>query len=297
MKKFAFILILIAYSKFSSAEIPIIKTEGIVSQDLVVRGINQVCSEKNIILNLKKDLSNEQEVLASLEKIKATFYIIIGDEAAEFATRNLQGKDLIYSMVLNPKYNFAKRNAFGIDVLINVQQSFEFLKMINKGINTVALIYGENENEALVSYASEVAPKNNISLLAKGLKSEQDIVPLMSEIIPKAQALILLPSRITIMPEVSTYIIQKSITSKIPVIGLAELYLQYGALLTLSINPLTVGSAIGQSECLVAKGEPISKLRILKPTYVSIAINLKVAELLKLNIPDKIKEQAIKIIQ
>lgn len=297
MKKFALILFFLTYSKYSIAEIPIIKTEGVISHDLVIRGINQACKENNIILNLKKDLSNEREVLASLEKIKTTFYIIIGDEAAEFALRNLQGKDLIYSMVLNPKYNFGKRNTFGIDVLINVQESFEFLKMINKDIKTIALIYGENENEALVSYASEIASKNNISLLTKGLKSEQDIVSLMAEIVPKAQALILLPSRITVVPEVSTYIIQKSITSKIPVIGLAELYLQYGALLTLSINPLTVGSAIGQSECMVAKGESISKLRILKPTYVSIAINLKVAELLKLNIPDKIKEQAIKVIQ
>lgn len=59
------------------AEFVILRTEGVVAYDLVLKGLNQYCKEKNVTLNLKKDLSNEAQILDQLKNVESTFYILL----------------------------------------------------------------------------------------------------------------------------------------------------------------------------------------------------------------------------
>ena len=276
----------------------IIKTEGIIAYDLVIKGINQNCKEKNAILNLKKDLSNEQQIIEQSKNIKSSVSIILGDEAADFASRNLKNKAIVYSMVLQTKkYNFDQRTTFGLDILISIDQVFSYLQQINKGYKNIGLIYEPGQNEILAKYAGEAAKKENLNLMSKGIKSAQDISAILNELLPQVQVIMMIPSDVTMTPEVMNYVSQKALEKNIPVVGLAESYLQYGALFTVSINPIIIGTALGQVACLILKGESIANIKVVNPAYSKISLNLKVAELLQLNIPAKMKESAYKTIK
>lgn len=291
-------MILITLLSVSDAEFAIIKTEGVVAYEMVLKGMNQSCKEKNVILNLKRDLSNEAQILDQMKNVDSSFYILLGDEAADFASRNIKSKDLLYSMVLQAKkYSFNKRTTLGLDVLINIDQVFTYLKQINKEYKNIGMIYGIGEGEILAQYTEEVAKKENVNITSKGMKSAQEVVTTITELLPQVQVILILPSNITVAPEVVTYIHQKALEKQIPVVGLAEVYLQYGALFTVSINPLIVGGALGQAACLLTKGETIANMRVANLSYSNVSLNLKVAELLKLTIPNKMKEAAFKTIK
>ena len=280
------------------AEFVILKTEGVVAYDLVLKGLNQSCNEKNVTLNLKKDLSNEAQILDQLKNLAPSFFILLGDEAADFASRNIKNKDLLYSMVLQAKkYNFNKHSTLGLDVLINIDQIFMYLKQINKEYKNIGVIYGIGEGEVLNQYAEEIAKKENVNIIAKGIKGAQEVVTTINELLPQVQVVLIIPSNVTVAPEVVTYIHQKALEKQIPVVGLAEVYLQYGALFTISINPLIVGGALGTAACLLTKGEVIANMRVSNLSYSNVSLNLKVAELLKLTIPNKMKESAFKTIK
>ena len=297
-KSIVSIIFIIIFSASCIAEIMIIKTEGIIAYDLVIKGINQNCKEKNTILNLKRDLSNEQQIIDQLKNVKSAVNIILGDEAADFASRNLKNKAIVYSMVLQTKkYNFDQRTTFGLDILISIDQVFSYLQQINKGYKNIGLIYEPGQNEILAKYAGEAAKKENFNLMSKGIKSAQDISAILNELLPQVQVIMMIPSDVTMTPEVMNYVSQKALEKNIPVVGLAESYLQYGALFTVSINPIIIGTALGQVACLILKGESIANIKVVNPAYSKISLNLKVAELLQLNIPAKMKESAYKTIK
>jgi len=297
-KSIVSIIFIIIFSASCIAEIMIIKTEGIIAYDLVIKGINQNCKEKNAILNLKKDLSNEQQIIEQSKNVKSSVSIILGDEAADFASRNLKNKAIVYSMVLQTKkYNFDQRTTFGLDILISIDQVFSYLQQINKGYKNIGLIYEPGQNEILAKYAGEAAKKENLNLISKGIKSAQDISAILNELLPQVQVIMMIPSDVTMTPEVMNYVSQKALEKNIPVVGLAESYLQYGALFTVSINPIIIGNALGQVACLILKGESITNIKVVNPAYSKISLNLNVAELLQLNIPAKMKESAYKTIK
>jgi ABC-type uncharacterized transport system substrate-binding protein len=298
MKLWSVIIVVLLFLSACQADVIIIKTEGVIAYDLVVRGINQYCKEKTTILNIKSDFSNEPQIAEQVNKSSARAFIVLGDEAADFASRTIKNKDLLYSMVLQAKkYNFNKKTSFGLDVLITIDQAFSYLKQIKNDYKTMGLIYEPGKNDIVRQYAEEIAKKENITLVTESIKNTQDVADLMNDVLPRVQAILILPSNITMTPEVITYISQKALEKNIPVIGLAEIYLQHGALFTVSINPIIVGSALGQAVCLLAKGEAISNMRVANLSYANVSLNLKVAEVLKLVIPAKMKENAYKTIK
>ncbi len=281
-----------------NASMLIIKTEGIAAYDYVIKGINQECQDKAVIIDIKKDLSNAEEIKNRIKDIKRKVVIIIGDEAAEFASINLKGENILYSMILEPeKYNFNKKNTLGIDILINIDQLLTYLRALRNDINKIGVIYSVEENEKMIKYMGNIALKRQVQLILRAISSEQEVVGIVNDLLPQVEAIVMMPSIITTKAEVSQYISQEALKRGIPMIGLAEVFFQYGALFTVSINPIIVGAVLGQSACLVIKGNEISNLRIAKPSYSVISINLKIAEILNLKFPKKLIALAYKTIK
>lgn len=302
MSKLKIVILLLVGILFGNsllrANIMVIKTEGLVAYDYVIKGIIQGCQEKVEILGIKKDFSNFKELKDKIKDIKINVIIAIGDEAANFAATNIKGKNILYSMVLEPdRYNFNKKKTFGVDVLINIDQLLSYLLVVKDGIKKVGVIYNPAENDKIMNYMERVALKNQIQLISRAINDEQEVVEVANDLLDEVEAIVMMPALVTTQPNVSQYISQEALKRGIPMIGLAEIFLQHGALFTVSINPIIVGRALGQSACLVIKGNDISTLRITNPTYSVISINLKLAELLKIKFPKDIVSSAYKIIK
>lgn len=296
------ILMLLACILFGNtllkADIMVIKTEGVVAYDYVIKGISQACQGKVDILEIKKDLSNSEELKNKVKDITINVVIAIGDEAANFAASNVKGKNILYSMVLEPeRYNFNKKTTLGIDVLINIDQLLSYLLVVKEGTKKVGVIYNPEENDKMINYMEKIALKKQIQLVSRAINNEQEVVRIANDLLGQVEAIVMMPSLITTQPNVSQYISQEALKRGIPMIGLAEIFLQQGALFTVSINPIIVGRVLGQSACLIIKGNDISTLRIKNPNYSVISINLKLAELLKIKFPKEIINNAYKTIK
>jgi ABC-type uncharacterized transport system substrate-binding protein len=279
-------------------DILVLKTDAVSAYEYVVKGITQACQEKLIVLDLKGDKSNVEELKDRINGVQSKVMIVIGDEAAEFASTNLKKGNIIYSMLLEPeKYNFNKKTTLGIDILINIDQVLNYLMEIKQGIKKVGVVYNLDENERMMKYMERVAAKKQIQLIAKAISSEQEVAGVASELLSGVEAVVMMPSLITTKPEVSQYISQEALKKGIPVAGLAEIFLQHGALYTVSINPIILGRAIGQSACLIEKGTDINNIKIATPSYSVISINLKLAELLHIKFPKEIVASAYKTIK
>src|SRR4030042_5800098 len=193
MKKTIFAICFLTVSaSLCFAKMLILKTEGAASHEFVVRGIAQGCKENSFIIDLKKDLSNNEKAKEQVKNIQAEMYIVLGDEAASFATENLKDKIVLYSMIPEPgKYNFNKSKSFGLDILISIDQLFSYLKSIENNIKTAGLLYGINENAIMVQYASKIASKEGITLIPRGLENEKEIKTAINELLPQVDIIIM----------------------------------------------------------------------------------------------------------
>ena len=108
----------------------------------------------------------------------------------------------------------------------------------------------------------------------------------------KIDAFWMLPDITVICPETVEFILLFSIENKIPIFSFSEKYVEMGALMSLSINPVDLGKQAGQIAEKILAGNYVMNIYGVEPEDIVISINVKVAKKFKINIHDEILHNA-----
>lgn len=182
-------------------------------------------------------------------------------------------------------------NVTGVSDMIPVRKQFELIKKLLPNAKKVGILYSSNEVNSKIQAqsASEEAKKLNIETIEYTISNSNEIAQIMNHIGKSVDA-IFVPTDNTVvscMPLVS----QIASSNNLPVISSEPASVKNGALATYGIDYYELGkqSAIMAAEILNNKSYTSNMpIKFIDDNNLKLFINKKVAEKLKIDIPNEL---------
>jgi putative tryptophan/tyrosine transport system substrate-binding protein len=222
----------------------------------------------------------------------------IGTEASVFAKNNFKGLPVIFSMVLNPVDNGLinslenpGNNLTGVALDILPEAQFRKLKEILPNVKRIGVIYNSRE-EGWITGVAAAANKLGLSVVALPIANETDIPAKLDKIAREADCLWAQTDSRIYNAQTSRYILLALIRNKIPLMAFSAQYVKAGALLSLECEYGDIGRESAQAAIKVLKGEEAGSIPVSFPVKLRLTVNKRIAQLLGIEIPPKLLEEA-----
>jgi putative ABC transport system substrate-binding protein len=242
--------------------------------------LNSICQSmvddgKDIIAAIGTPAS---QAIINMESGIPVFFISVG---------NPVGAGIITDMAVPDK------NATGTSNAIPVSEMFRLADQLTPGCETYGLIYntGEVNSVSTIEKAKEYMDAN-------GLKYEEAVVTASSEVQQAAQSLagrsdaFFIPNDSMVqsaMPQVA----EVAKDQKIPVYGSSAVMVDSGALATISIDDVTIGSMTADMAGSFLTGTPIEDIPAVTVSEFTTVINTATADSIGVQIPQSMRDTAV----
>lgn len=252
--------------------------------------------------NANGDTATLNSICQAMVNDRKDFIVSIATPASQAIVNMESGIPVFFISVSNPvgagiisDMSAPDKNATGTSNAIPVSEMFKLSDLLTPGCKTYGLIYntGEINSVTTIEQAKEYMDAN-------GLKYEEAIVVSSSEVQQAAQALadkvdaFFIPNDSMVqsaMPQVA----EVAKDRKIPVYGSSAVMVASGALATISIDDVTIGSMTADMADQFLKGTPIEKIPSVTVSEFKMVINTTTADTIGIKIPQDILDNALLI--
>jgi putative ABC transport system substrate-binding protein len=207
---------------------------------------------------------------------------------------------IVYAMVMNPPSVIDPKttNITGASMNVPVDQSIRLFKQLSATIRRIGVVYNPAKTGYLVQRAQAAARAQGLQLLGREVSSPKEAIAAVDAIQDTIDALWILPDETTLAPPVVQQMLLTSYRRKIPLLGLSESQVQMGALLSLSFRSgEDIGRQAGELSNAILGGKAASEIPYTTARQLRLAVNLKAAQKLGLEIPRTLLERADRVIQ
>lgn len=312
--------ILVSMSLFSACS----KGNSSSQENIVNIGISQIASHPALDLaregfvealnskgfkegeNLNLEVQNAEGDIATSQMISNNFVsnnkdliFAIGTPAAQAAFNTTKDIPIITTAVTDAvKAGLVKSNdksgtnVAGTSDTVPIEKQLKLIQEIVKDVKTIGVLYNTSEvnSEIQVNNLNELAKKNNIKVISKGVNSVNDISQGLDSILDKID--VLYTPADNMIASSMAIITSKSVDKKVPVIGAEEAHVKGGALITEGINYKNLGFEAGLMAVEVLTGKDIKELSIKNLEDTELVINKDTLNKLSINIDKDILNKA-----
>jgi putative tryptophan/tyrosine transport system substrate-binding protein len=251
--------------------------------------------------DLEQSRSKEPGLIKEINNLKPALIFVIGTEASEFAKDNFKDSSIIFSMVLNPVKNGIVKsltdpgnNMTGVALDISPETQFRKLKEMLPKINRIGVIYDRKEKTWIKDI--ELAAKSiNLSVVGKPIDSASDIPAMLDEISQEADCLWAQVDPQIYNAQSSQYILLNLLRNKKPLMAFSSQYVKAGALLALECDYNDIGRESAKMAIKVLNGENAGTTPVGFPVKINLVINRRIAQVIGIEIPAKLLEEAIEV--
>ena len=266
-----------------------------------LKGFKEVAGQHTVaVYDMYGDLDRGRKALAEIErKGKPDLIFAIGTWALQ-VTAGQTEIPVVYAMVLNPPSVVAPtvKNVTGASMNVSVDQSLRVLKQLGPRVKRIGVIFNRARTGYLVRQAESVAREEGLQLVTKEIASPKEVTAALDALQDEVDALWIIPDETILAQAVVQQILLVSFRKKIPVLGLSERHARMGALLSLSFaSSEDIGRQAGEIARAVLGGKAAAQIPYTTARNVTVAVNLKAAEKLGLEIPKLVLSRATVVIQ
>jgi putative ABC transport system substrate-binding protein len=266
-----------------------------------LKGFKEAAGQHAVtVFDMYGDLDKGRKALAEVErKGKPDLIFAIGTWALQ-VTAAQADIPVVYAMVLNPPSVVAPnaKNVTGASMNVPVDQSLRVLKQLGPKVRRIGVIFNRARTGYLVRQAEGVAREEGLQLVSKEITSPKDVGAALDALQDEVDALWIVPDETILAQAVVQQILLVSYRKKLPVLGLSERHARMGALLAMSFaSSEDIGRQAGESARAVLSGKAAGQIPYTTARHVSVAVNLKAAEKLGIEIPKPILTRATVVIQ
>ncbi len=243
---------------------------------------------------LPEDPGQADATFHALAGGKPDLVLSIGTQATRLAREKLRGIPVVFCMVIDPAANEWVKSGVSMDpppesYIEYIHQNFPKLKRIGVLCNSLKskdivqhLKDADAETHTLVF--QEVA---NISGLDAALKSLKT----------KADCLLMTMDPGIYNPQTAGQIILQTLQMDLPLIAVSPAFVKGGALAALYADPMDNGCQAADLAAKALEGDNLAALPLLPPRKVNSAINLIVADRLRIAVPAGTRAAAEQVVQ
>jgi putative ABC transport system substrate-binding protein len=219
--------------------------------------------------------------------------LTVGTEATNEVSQNISDIPIVFTMVFDPEKILNQRNDLvGASVNIPAEHQLNMIKEILPAAEEVGIIYDPNRNASFVESSTIVAKKFDLRIKPFPVKSQKDIPEALKRLSKNADVLWGIVDETVYTSRTTESIIKYTVKERLPFIGNSEPYVKAGALCALVFDNRNIGQQAAELAKQILSGTPASELQTTTPEKIQLAVNLRTADIIGVNIPRKIREQA-----
>lgn len=305
MKRYAYIAMLVlglsTISLAAEKEVKVGITQIIEhpALDAARSGIEKALKEKgkgNIKIEYQSaqgDFGTAQLIAKSYVNSKKDVIVAISTPSAQAALNATKKIPIVYTAVTDPKAaGLQGDNITGTSDMSPLGKQVALLKKLLPKAKKVGFLYnpGEQNSLSLLKQFKEIASKNDLSVVEKGVNSINDINLALQSLLNGVDVLYLPTDNL--VASSSALILQQANRKKVPVISSIEEMVKEGALATESIDYERLGYQTGERVLDIIHGKSPKTIPVEELKETKLVINKKAAEKYGINLKDESLKRA-----
>ena len=278
----------------SATEIVILKSAEITAYNQAINGFRAALAGSATITeyDMQGDAGRGRKLARKVRASNADLLLAVGIKAALAAKLEIVDIPIIYRMVLDPEKNgLNAQNMVGIMLEVPLERQFKEMRSVLPGLKRLGVLYDPEKTGDLLEDARRISKVFGVELIARQVHSEKEIPAALRGLIPRVDALWLIPDSTVLTEESISFLLTTTLDSNIPVIGFSSELVRSGALVGLSVNYEDVGR---QAALLARKlfSAQIKAPATFPPEKLRLALNLKTGKFLGVQIPPDVLNRA-----
>lgn len=230
--------------------------------------------------------TNKDQTTAALNEANA-LVVAVGTAAAELAKAGKPETPVLYAMV----HNTAKLGVDAAGVVpmyVPPVRQLKALKQAVPSIKAVGIASDPAESQWQLPEYEAAAKAEGLRLVVEQVSGKQDVARAVRALAGKVDALWLVPDRTIVAPETFRFIVETSVSSRIPVLTFSSAMAKAGALVGIEVEHQTLGAHLAT----LAKRRLAGGKEPATPAEPKLYLNSKTAELMGLSLSSAVKELA-----
>jgi putative ABC transport system substrate-binding protein len=228
--------------------------------------------------------------------------IPIGTSAAVAVAAEIKDVPVVFAFVFDPvdskiaqDWKSSGNNTTGSSSQTSSPTLLSSLKQLAP-VRTLAVLYtpGERNTEAQLKDV-EALQNDSFKVLPVALKSRADVVPEVSRLQGKAEAVLLTGS--SIIGDMAAQIVVLANKAKMITSTQSEDHLDKGVLLGVTVDPIAVGRLAGRKAAMVLRGAKPASIPIEALKTSDVIVNLKTANAIGLQVSAAFRKAATRILE
>lgn len=301
---FFFILIQFTDLEASQVKIAVVRTRNMKPYEIALQGfkaaVNKYGYQPEFIYFDISDIETGIERLTKeISPDQISLVLALGTEAAQLVKRANLRVPAIFSMVsepaqsglLNASVNGATPMT-GVSLDIPPEDQFKALLEIVPNAKRIGVIFDPSETQEIVALGTAAANRLGIGLVTYPVRSEGQVPEGLSHLRPRIDALWLVSDRTVLTTQSLQYIFLFAFQTNLPLMGLSDHFVKMGALLAVGPDYEDVGRQSGEIAVRILKGENPEELPVMPPRKAQLSLNLRTAQIIGLEIPDRVVRKA-----
>lgn len=185
----------------------------------------------------------------------------------------------------------------GVSDLTPIAKHLDLIQQITPQVKRLGVLYnaGEANSVALVALLKQAAPARQLNLVEATATNSGGVSSAAQSLVGKVDA-IYVPTDNTIASALEA-VLKVGIDNKVPVYAGDSDSVKRGAIATLSFDYLALGRDTARIVDRILKGEKPGSIPVVTPSQLDLAVNLKSAELMGVQVPDSLVKQAKNVIR
>jgi len=229
--------------------------------------------------------------------------IPVGTSAAVAVAAEIKDAPVVFAFVFDPvdskiaqDWKSSGNNTTGSSSQTSTPTLLSSLKQLAQ-IKTLAVLYtpGEKNTEAQLKDLEALQNDFQIKVLPVALKSRTDVVPQVSVLQGKADAVLLTGS--SIIGDMAAQIVVLANKAKLITATQSEDHLDKGVLLGVTVDPIAVGRLAGKKAAMVLRGAKPASIPIEALKTSDVIVNLKTANAIGLQVSASFRKAATRVLE
>jgi putative tryptophan/tyrosine transport system substrate-binding protein len=271
----------------------VVRSQSSPPLNLALEGFRGVCGAPMRELDLRGK-ADSKELLKSISEAKPDIVVAFGLQAAEAARGNIGDIPLLFVMVANPnKRGLEGSNIAGISLNIPALMQFTNYTNVVRNLKKLGVIYDEKKTGDLIKEAKAEAERIGIELISVSVNSQKAVGDALKTLLEqKIDALWMVPDETVVTPASFQFLQKETSRNKLPFLAASEIFVEKGALASLSVDYKDMGRQAGEIVNRILKDRQLfADLETVPPAKVNMAINLDTAR----QLGGAVNEDAVKL--
>jgi ABC-type uncharacterized transport system substrate-binding protein len=221
----------------------------------------------------------------------AALVFSLGPGAAQLVQEVKPAAPMLYALVPNAAKLGLPRDT-GVPLFVSARRQVRGLKVVLPGLKTLGLVYNPAMNEQSARELEAAAKSEGVTLVSLTVNDRSGVAAAVKGMIGKADALWLLPDTVVTTSETFRFMVNQSLTNKLPLVGFSATMAKAGALVAFEADYAEVGKCAAAAAQKALEGHPTHP-----DTEGLMYLNSKTAEIMGLNLSPSAKALATTVFE